>query len=151
MSFGTRLKERREALGITQPQLAELLGVSKGAVGNYETDLNSPRATILYKVFDVLQCDANYLFQDEMKVLDGADTATPEEFETIIKKYRALDERGKEIVSAVLEIEYRHVTQKRVVSFAARGGGLQSAEINASDADIAAALDELEDDISDNL
>lgn len=151
MSFGTRLKERREALGITQPQLAELLGVSKGAVGNYETDLNSPRATILYKVFDVLQCDANYLFQDEMKVLDGADTATPEEFETIIKKYRALDERGKEIVSAVLEIEYRHVTQNHIVQFAARGGGLQSTETNASDADIAAALDELEDDISDNL
>ena len=36
MSFGTRLKARREQLGITQPQLAEMLGVSKGAIGNYE-------------------------------------------------------------------------------------------------------------------
>ncbi len=34
MSFGTRLKEKREALGITQPQLAEMSGVSKGAIGN---------------------------------------------------------------------------------------------------------------------
>lgn len=66
MSFGTRLKARREQLGITQPQLAEMLGVSKGAIGNYETDANSPKATILFKVFDVLKCDANYLFQDEM-------------------------------------------------------------------------------------
>lgn len=65
MSFGTRLKARREQLGITQPQLAEMLGVSKGAIGNYETDANSPKATILFKVFDVLKCDANYLFQDE--------------------------------------------------------------------------------------
>ena len=40
MSFGTRLKARREQLGITQPQLAEMLGVSKGAIGNYETDAN---------------------------------------------------------------------------------------------------------------
>ena len=64
MSFGTRLKARREQLGITQPQLAEMLGVSKGAIGNYETDANSPKATILFKVFDVLKCDANYLFQD---------------------------------------------------------------------------------------
>ena len=42
MSFGTRLKEKREALGITQPQLAEMLNVSKGAIGNWETDVNSP-------------------------------------------------------------------------------------------------------------
>ena len=59
MSFGSRLKERREALGITQPQLAKMLDVSKGAIGNYETDLNSPRATILYKIFEILNCDAN--------------------------------------------------------------------------------------------
>ena len=53
MSFGTRLKARREQLGITQPQLAEMLGVSKGAIGNYETDANSPKATILFKVFEM--------------------------------------------------------------------------------------------------
>lgn len=66
MSIGSRIKERREALGITQVQLAEQLDVTKGAIGNYETDANSPKASILYKVFDVLKCDANYLFQDEM-------------------------------------------------------------------------------------
>ncbi len=66
MSFATRLKEQRERIGLTQIQLASLLGVSKGAVGNYETGLSSPRAEILYKVFEVLHCDANFLFQDEM-------------------------------------------------------------------------------------
>lgn len=70
MSIGSRIKERRESLGITQVQLAELLGVTKGAIGNYETDANSPKASILYKVFDVLHCDANYIFQDEMNVLE---------------------------------------------------------------------------------
>lgn len=63
----SRIKERREQLGMTQPQLADALGVSKGAIGNYETDANSPKASILYKVFDVLQCDANYIFQDKVK------------------------------------------------------------------------------------
>ena len=42
MSIGTRMKERREELGITQTKLAEMIGVTKGAVGNYETDANSP-------------------------------------------------------------------------------------------------------------
>ena len=62
MSIGERIKERREELGITQIQLAELIGVTKGAIGNYETDANSPKASIMYKVFEALQCDANYIF-----------------------------------------------------------------------------------------
>lgn len=111
MSFGTRLKERRESLGITQTQLAKLLGVSKGSVGNYETDANSPRATILYQLFQILQCDANYLFQDEMDELLYKDTATPEEFENIIKKFRSLDSFGQETVSYILNREYLRVNQ----------------------------------------
>lgn len=105
MSVGSRMKERREALGMTQVQLADLLGVTKGAIGNYETGANSPKASILYKVFEVLKCDANYLFQDEMQgsmesefSLQGID---------IIKKYRALDERGKSAVMATLNHEYK--------------------------------------------
>lgn len=107
MSFGSRLKERRESLNITQPQLAGLLGVSKGAIGNWETDVNSPRATLLYDLFDILKCDANYLFQDEMRNLRYKDKATPEEFENIIKKYRALDNHGQTIVNMVLEEEHK--------------------------------------------
>lgn len=70
MSLGSRMKERRESLGMTQVQLADLLGVTKGAIGNYETGANSPKASIMYKVFEILKCDANYLYQDEMKELE---------------------------------------------------------------------------------
>ena len=103
MSFGTRLKARREQLGITQPQLAEMLGVSKGAIGNYETDANSPKATILFKVFDVLKCDANYLFQDEMGNSYPMKVSY-DEYESI-KKYRNLDDHGKELVNFTLNKE----------------------------------------------
>ena len=106
MSFGSRLKEKRESLNITQPQLAEMLGVSKGAIGNWETDVNSPRATLLYDLFDILHCDANYLFQDEMRDLKYKDKATPEEFVNIIKKYRHLDNHGREMVDFTLNKEY---------------------------------------------
>ena len=46
--------------------MTQRLGVSKGAIGNYETDANSPRASTMYKIFEILQCDANYLYQDEI-------------------------------------------------------------------------------------
>lgn len=110
MSFGSRLKEKRESLNITQPQLAEMLGVSKGSIGNWETDVNSPRATLLYDLFDILHCDANYLFQDEMRELKYKDKATPSEFENIIKKYRALDDHGKEMVDFTLQKEWERST-----------------------------------------
>ncbi len=105
MSFGTRLRDKRKELGITQPQLAEILGVSQSAIGSWETDTNSPRATLLYDLFDILHCDANYLFQDETREL-YKDKATPSEFENIIKKYRLLDTHGKEMVDFTLNKEY---------------------------------------------
>lgn len=104
MSFGTRLRDKRKELGITQPELAKLLGVSQSAIGSWETDTNSPRATLLYDLFDILHCDANYLFQDETKAL-YKNEATPEEFENIIKKYRDLDDHGKKMVDFTLEEE----------------------------------------------
>lgn len=110
MSVGSRMKERRESLGMTQVQLAELLGVTKGAIGNYETDANSPKASILYKVFEVLKCDANYLFQDEIRERREY-TASPHEMEHLVKKYRSLDAYGKEAVDSVLNVEWRRCTE----------------------------------------
>ena len=89
MSFGSRLRDKRNELNITQPQLAKMLGVSQSAVGSWETDVNSPRATLLYDLFDILHCDANYLFQDETREL-YKDEASPEEFNNIIKDRKSV-------------------------------------------------------------
>ena len=64
MGLSNRLKERREQLGLTQSEVATLLGITPGAVGNYENGVSTPKADVLFKVFDALKCDANYLFQD---------------------------------------------------------------------------------------
>ena len=112
MSFGSRLRDKRKELGITQPALAERLGVSQSAIGSWETDVNSPRATLLYDLFDILHCDANYLFQDETKQL-YKNEASPEEFENVIKKYRELDAHGKDMVTTVLQKEYDHIIELR--------------------------------------
>ena len=67
MSFQTRFKEQREAIGMSRAELARRLGVTTAAIGNYETGVSTPKADILFNVFDALQCDANYLFQDETR------------------------------------------------------------------------------------
>ena len=48
MSFGSRLKEKRESLNITQPQLAEMLGVSKGAI--FSTLFRRKRIGVNYRI-----------------------------------------------------------------------------------------------------
>ena len=109
MSIGSRIKELRIKRGLTQEELARQIGVTKGAVANYENEISSPKIELMYKLFDVLQCDANYLHQDDMKSNVYKDSSTPEEFENIIKKYRALDEHGKDMVDMVLSKEYQRV------------------------------------------
>ena len=64
MSIGKRLKEARLRRKMTQEDLAAAVGVTKGAIGNYETEVSSPKEAILIKLMEVLQIDANYLYQD---------------------------------------------------------------------------------------
>lgn len=104
MSFQQRLKERRESLGLSQVELAKNLGITKAAVSNYENGVSTPRADILFKVFDALKCDANFLFQDEMKELNQPDVFSDAE-KKLIKKYRGLDTHGKKAVDWIAEHE----------------------------------------------
>lgn len=105
MSLSSRLKERREQLKLKQSDVAQSLGITPSAIANYENGVSTPKADILFKIFDVLKCDANYLFQDEMSDNTYQDKATPKEIEKI-KKYRDLDNHGKEMVDFTLEKEW---------------------------------------------
>jgi len=64
MSIAQRLKEARLARKMTQEDLAKAVGVTKGAIGNYETGVSSPKESILIKLMEILQIDANFLYQD---------------------------------------------------------------------------------------
>lgn len=110
MSFQSRLKERRENLKISRAEMAKYLNVTVGAISNYENGVSSPKVDLLFKIFQILQCDANYLYQD--------DIATSCEFkanlqeQAHIKKYRILDEYGKKQVDTTLENEYIRCTSR---------------------------------------
>ena len=47
MSFGEQLRKRREELGMSRDVLAEALGVSRSAIGNYETGVSVPKEDVL--------------------------------------------------------------------------------------------------------
>ena len=115
MSLGSRIKERREQLNLSRNELAERIGVTSSAIANYENEISSPKIELMYKLFNALGCDANYLHQDDMNALVYENTATPEEFENIVKKYRVLDTHGKKMVDFTLNEEWERSTSETKV------------------------------------
>ncbi|MEQ2454929.1 helix-turn-helix domain-containing protein [Flavonifractor hominis] len=57
-----RIKERREAMGLTRMQVADCLGVSKVAVRKWETGLAMPNADKLPVLADLLHCTIDALY-----------------------------------------------------------------------------------------
>lgn len=106
MSFNERLKEARIASGLTQKQLAEKLGIAGTTVTGYEKGNSEPNVNTIGKIMDILQVDANFLWQDEMNAMGGFQLNLQYSELEHIKKYRELDDHGKEMVDLVLAKEY---------------------------------------------
>lgn len=79
MGIGKRIKEARERLGYTQKELGDLIGVTASAVTNYENETSHPKEAILYKLLEVLNVDANYLFQDVLEQVSKEKTDSSNE------------------------------------------------------------------------
>ena len=91
-----------------QKDLAKILGITPSAIGNYESGTSTPRADILFKVFDALQCDANYLFQDETKNLSGELILSARERQLILK-YRSLPGTFQNSIDSIVDATCDHI------------------------------------------
>lgn len=105
MGIGYRIKEAREQLGLTQTELGRLVGVTGSAITNYEKETSHPKEQIIYKLMEQLNVDANYLFQDVVKICSHQNDISMSEY-NMIKKYRALDYEAKTMVDAVMKSAY---------------------------------------------
>lgn len=135
MGIGLKIKQYRERANLTQEELAELIGVTASAVGNYEREVSHPREDVLYKLFDALGAQPNELFSDcytcqtpQKDILVLQDVPVSEH----IEKYLALDFHGKRLVDACTQMEYercigaqsdcKESADEQCVKAAARGG-----------------------------
>lgn len=60
---GARMRERRIMLGLTQQQMAELIGVTYQQAHKYEKGINRIAAGRLYTIAQALGVDVSYFFQ----------------------------------------------------------------------------------------
>lgn len=113
MGIGYRIKEAREQLGLTQIELGKLVGVTGSAITNYEKETSHPKEQIIYKLMETLNVDANYLFQDVVKIKSQTNDVTLAEYE-LVKKYRFISQHspdGIETVNHILNREYKIAEQ----------------------------------------
>jgi len=132
-----RMKEARTRKGLTQERIAKEIGVAKSTYTGYETGNSEPSMLILSRIMNILEVDANFLFQDEMAALHEAN-ATPAEMEHLVKKYRSLDPYGKEAVDVVLDVERRRCeasgkSGRPMIQAAARSGDVSEIEETSPD------------------
>ena len=102
-TFAENLRNARIEHGLSQEQLAKLIGVKSGSViYNWESCTSRPDIDKIFKICEVLQISANYLFNT------SDDYPSTEEM-SVIKKYRTLDTFGRDAVDSIIKIEYDRV------------------------------------------
>ena len=59
-----RMRDRRAGLGLTQQQMAKLIGVTSQQAHKYETGINRISAGRLYQIAEALGVEISYFFED---------------------------------------------------------------------------------------
>lgn len=75
MTFGEKVKNERNRLGLDQDELAKKIGVTRRVISSYENDSSRPRGTERYKkLAEALGVNINYLLsEDEAFIADVED------------------------------------------------------------------------------
>ena len=90
MSLGTTIKKLRRDRGITQEQLAELLGLSTNAISQWECDKTAPDISHLPVLANIFEVSADILLE-----IDIAKSKKQAEIEEFKAKYAKLHSQGK--------------------------------------------------------
>ena len=103
--FAERLKQLRKSSGITQEQLAAIIGVERSSIGKYEGRSQTiPSDDVKYRIAEYFGVTVDYL----MGYTDSPNPslANPQYTETenaLIKDFRALNEEGQQKVIEYIE------------------------------------------------
>ena len=87
-TIGSRIAQKRKAMGITQEELAQQLGVSSQAVSKWENDISCPDISLLPALAKALHCTTDALLsgkEDEVRVVPAAQRKNPDELVLRIK------------------------------------------------------------------
>jgi len=95
--FDKKLKELRKQKGISQDELADLVGVHKSHVSRYERGLALPSIEVAQKIANILEVSI-----DELVSGDAGVSTKDKELAKLFEKIATFDEQKKLIVKELL-------------------------------------------------
>lgn len=105
--IGKRIREKREAIGITQEELATKLGYkNKSTIAKIENGTNDIVQSKVVEFANALNTSASYLMGWEEKTLDVKQPQINQSDNDFLHKYHYIDDKGRHTVDTVLEMEY---------------------------------------------
>ena len=110
--LSTQIKELRTQRGMSQEELAEVIGVTQQAVGLWERNKGLPEAKNLIKLADYFKIPLEALLNSEIKPSNPIPKQKPsltDGEKELIKKYRQLDNGGKKAVENCLDFQYNEM------------------------------------------
>lgn len=104
LTFGEKIKEARKQKNLTQKQLADLIGAAHNSISDWENNKNKPDPDTIELLCGALKITPNYL------LASTEDDFSPKE-KLLIKKYRSLDNFGKERIEYELDRETERIKE----------------------------------------
>ena len=103
-----RINDYKKIKNLTNKDISEITGISISSLDKITSGNNTnPKLETVKLICGALGCKLSDLLDDD----NSKEEFTLQEVNTI-KKYRTLDEYGKELVTAVIDIEYKRCTYK---------------------------------------
>ena len=96
--FGDKIRAYRKACALSQPQLAEILGVTKNSITNWETGISRPELQMIPKLCQALSISADLFFG-----MPASKTALDKSELAHMNLYRSLDHYKQRTVDALME------------------------------------------------
>lgn len=102
MDFKDRLKEARTKKGISQSELATLIGVHVTNISRYERGENKPTSEVLSKLADALEVSSDFLMSGSADDI-ASDSISDKELLSQFKKVSSLPNDKKKLVKEFLD------------------------------------------------
>ena len=135
MTFGENLKALRKERGLTQEEFAKQSGVSRSAIGMYESGKREPSFETLELFSDFFNVDMNKLLGQEPPAAPPSAQEAAEPYKAPLTKrdelteherehielYRELDERGRNAVDDLTDLHVERVRESTERSSSSTG------------------------------
>lgn len=110
-SIGSRIKEKRKELNLTQIKIKELTGISSGNMSDYENGRVLPSALAIISLSKALNCSTDWLLTGQTN--NSLSNSYSSEEQALIETFRKLTDDDKEEILLLSRMKLERAENKR--------------------------------------